>query len=841
MRATVLATAICLSAIGLSSAADTQAAVRQSINIPAQGLGPALQTLAKQHDFQLVYRPEFVRDVRTAGAVGELTSEEALTRLLQGTGLTHRRLDDKTMTIVPLRTSERGRDEASSRSLQGRGTEEREEGKNSEGQENEKSFWSRFRLAQLDQGQASNDRSAETSDTDSERKPARIIEEVIVTAQKREERAFDVPISIVVLGADELQQRALTSLEDLQLAVPGMSIVSGGYFRQIELRGISNILGNSSLIGLYVDEAAVTLNGVRQINPSTYDLERVEVLRGPQGTLYGEGSAGGTIRFITKSPVLDRFGMDADVAALFTEDGEPGQRINAMLNVPLIENKLGLRIAGTYNHEGGWIDQPAALQEDINGQNLTNVRVKGLWQPSPQFTASAMAEIHRNNRSMDAGDDAQGNFTQAFNLTTTPKVENDHDIFNLTLTYDFSAVRILSATSYIETRIEGKPIGFISRPTPPGAAPSTYYSLSQLGDNHIWSEELRLSSIGSGPWQWTVGGFYRRNRDLLDVPVAYFGVLGPPGTPLPPPFGFQIDTLFESWSAFGDTSYKLSDRFTLGAGVRYFQDDQELTQAFSGPPTTQIGRFHSTDPRVYAQYKLADDINLYASAAKGFRSGGFNSFGQPPYDAEKVWTYELGTKMSLLEGRLRADTALFHTDYTDHVLFGVSPTVPFAATVNAGEARIRGIEWDLTWQPADQWALSFNGNYLDTRFTEIKATSAAHAVGDPLDFVPKYQFTVSAERDFEWNGNAGFARLDYSQRGRATFNNRTLVGWDVESDVLNLLSYYMSLQWNENLSFSLFAQNLLNDRGLLTPSPTLASRPRPRIYGIGFTLHFEGQ
>lgn len=835
MRATVLATAICLSAIGLSSASDTQAAVRQSINIPAQGLGPALQTLAKAHNFQLVYRPEFVRDVRTAGAVGELTSEEALTRLLQGTGLMHRRLDDKTMTIVPLpASSERGRAEASSRSLRGRGTEEREEGKNSEGQENEKSFWSRFRLAQLDQGQASNDRSAETSDTDSERKPARIIEEVFVTAQKREERAFDVPISLVVLGADELQQRALTSLEDLQLAVPGLSIQSAGYSRQIQLRGISNVEGNSAQIGLYLDEAAVTLTGFRQINPSTYDLERVEVLRGPQGTLYGEGSAGGTIRFITKSPVLDRFGMAADVAALFTEDGEPGQRINAMLNVPLIENKLGLRVAGTYDHKGGWIDQPAALQEDINGQNLTNVRVKGLWQPSPQFTASAMAEIYRDNRSMDAAEDAQGNFTQAFNLTTTPKVEDDHDIFNLTLTYDFPSVRILSSTSYIEARIEGKPIGFISLPIAPGAGSFTYYAPSQLGDNDIWSEELRLTSIGSGPWQWTVGGFYRRNRDLIDAPVAYFSV-GPPGTPLPPPFGFQIDTLFESWSVFGDISYKLSDRFTLGAGVRYFQDDQDFTQVFDGFSSTQTGRFHSTDPRVYAQYELTDDVNVYASAAKGFRSGGFNAEGQPTFDPEKVWTYELGTKTSLLEGRLRADTALFYTNYTDYIVIGGTPTI-LAGFVNAGDARLWGIEWDLTWQPADQWALSFNGNYLDTEFTEINATGTAHAVGDPLSFVPKYQFTVSAERDFEWNGKAGFARLDYSQRGRATFMNRNFAGWDVESDVLNLLSYYMSLQWNENLSLNLFAQNLLNDRDLLTPSPTLPSRPRPRTYGIGFNF-----
>src|SRR5262249_39680845 len=154
-----------------------------------------------------------------------------------------------------------------------------------------------------------------------------------------------------------------------------------------------------------------------------YDLERVEVLRGPQGTLYGEGSVGGTVRFITRSPNLTQFGLESDVAALFTQDGSPSERINAVVNLPLIENQLGLRISGTYDREGGWIEQPAAGLKDINGRDIINVRARISWQPSPQLNISAMTIIDRSSGSLDYSDlNTPGTFTQFFNLTNTPRV-----------------------------------------------------------------------------------------------------------------------------------------------------------------------------------------------------------------------------------------------------------------------------------------------------------------------------------------------------------------------------------------------------------------------------------
>jgi iron complex outermembrane receptor protein len=361
-----------------------------------------------------------------------------------------------------------------------------------------------------------------------------------------------------------------------------------------------------------------------------------------------------------------------------------------------------------------------------------------------------------------------------------------------------------------------------------------------LIDSDIWTQELRLTSIASGSVQWTAGGFFRHAQIDQHQPGIYFGLPDPSGAPLlPVSFPYQALRLSKSWAVFGDVSYELTDRLVLGTGLRYFEDDQESTiDAF------QAGSFHALNPRVYAQYKLTDEVNTYASAAKGFRSGGFNALNQPSYDPETVWTYELGTKMSLIGGHLSADLAVFYSDYKDYQIEGIlpAPAPPLSITSNAGSAKIKGIEWGLTWRPTEQWSLSFNGDYVDSEFTKINVTSSSHAVGDPLDLFPKYGYTVSGQRDLRWNGRKGFARLDYNQQGRATQMNRSFGPWfHSESDIINMLNFNMSLQWSDNLSLSLFGENLLDDRGLADAYGIfdLASRSRPRTFGVGFGVTFD--
>jgi iron complex outermembrane recepter protein len=774
--------------IAIAGVASAQSLnTEMDFSVRPQPLATAIIEFSKQSEVQILASGEKLNGVSSPGVSGRMSVERALSALLAGTGFSFRDAGRGTVTLI--RTEEADR-----------------------------------------RGEARGVHKAES---------------IVVTAQKRDERALDVPISIVAMGSRELELRKITSLDDLGLAVPGLAIQgSGSYQRRINLRGISNTFGsNSSTVGLYLDEVPVTSRSFQQLDLRTFDLERVEVLRGPQGTLYGEGSMGGTIRFITKNPQLDRFAMNADVAALFTEGGAPGQRIESMVNVPLAQDEMAIRMVGTFDHQGGWIDQPAADRRDFNDQNLWNVRIKGLWQPSPQLQVHAMAVVHRNDTSPNKSEDENGNYTQVFNQTTTPRVLDKYHLYNLTLTYDFLPFQFLSATSYIQQDKESRNLGFRFQFTPPGTPLLQSYP-THFTDNTMFSQEVRLASLGSGPWQWTVGAFYRDAK----LNFSNFSRVGFEGGALPAvPRHVMLNSASESWAAFGDTTFRLTDHLTLGGGIRYFEDKQESATGNALVPTpvnlvVQSGKFDSINPRVYAQYKVGNNVNAYLSAAKGFRSGGFNALNQPRFGPEEVWTYELGTKMSLLSGRLGIDTAAFYSEYSDVQIVGFPILDPTASvTSNVGDAQVKGVELAVAYRPSDRWTLSFNGYYADSRFQKIRATVTSHLVGDVLDLFPRYGLTVSAQHDFRWNTKPGFVRIDYNKQGPSTYRNRSTGPWYYsESDVIDMLNVNVGLQWSQALSIGFFAQNLLNDRGFVDAIviEDNAARARPRTFGVGFTVNF---
>ena len=658
------------------------------------------------------------------------------------------------------------------------------------------------------------------------------IEEIVVTAQKREQRLIDVPISIVAMSAAEIEARGISNFEDLGLAVPGLTVQdNGGNVRRAFIRGLGNSAGfSSSLIGLYIDDVSVSGNPAFTLDVRPYDMERVEVLRGPQGTLYGDGSVGGTIRFITKKPQLDSFGGKVDVAASFTEDGEPSQKIQGAVNVP-VSDTFGLRIAGTYENADGWIDQPAESVEDFNGQEVSNLRVNTLWHATDALDVSAMVILHRNNASVNIGEDDNGDFTQVLGLTGTPSFEDDYELYSLTLAYGFDAFEVLSSTSYLDSSTLTGQYGFRS-----GSIDG------YLGDNPveatIFTEELRISSISEGAWNWTMGVFYKDrqiDQETNDVQV------GPvDGLPFGPPFDLAPDYQSStSWAVFGDTSYDLTDRLEVGVGVRYFEDDRD--REFTDGTPTQKGTFDSTSLRAYVNYDLTEDIRVYASVAEGFRSGGFNSLGQAPFEPEDILSYELGTKMSLLEGRLNAEVALFYSDYTDFQISGVlpPPAVPVQITSNGGDAEVKGVDLSFTWQATDSLVLGFNGNYVDTEVVELGVTSSSHAVGDRLDFAPEYGLVFFATQNFDWGGKPGFVRLDYSQQGEMLLTSRSR-GIFGSSDVIRMVNANVQWELNEKLSIGVFGKNLLDEDGYLDPQLELggAARPRPRTFGLQLSVDF---
>jgi len=309
---------------------------------------------------------------------------------------------------------------------------------------------------------------------------------------------------------------------------------------------------------------------------------------------------------------------------------------------------------------------------------------------------------------------------------------------------------------------------------------------------------------------------------------------------LPAPGSFNSEVLSKSTSFFGDTSYQLSGRLLLGVGARYFRDDERAL--FAGDPEQEKRTFTSLDPRVYARYGVSSAVNVYASAGKGFRSGGFNGFGSPEYQPENVWTYDLGTKIRLMDGRLSFESDAFLSNYRDYVVVGFLPADPAGISRNAGDARIRGVEAGVAWSPARRWQFGLSADYINARFVRINVLGSAYDVGDPLDLVPRYQVTASAERDFSWHTRSTFARIDYTQRARETFRNRSIGPWYYsQSNYMYLLGFRAGIDWTRSLEMGFFVQNLLNDRGY-TGADTVedfAALQQPRTFGVSFAVKVE--
>lgn len=672
--------------------------------------------------------------------------------------------------------------------------------------------------------------------------PTQVLGEVFVTAQKYRQDAFDVPINLDVISGQELQRFDITSLNELQYDVPGLYVEGANRYQYIVLRGVSNQAGNGALVGEYIDEADISADGyVGQTgyagSVQLYDLERVEVLKGPQGTLYGDGAMGGVIRYVTKKPEMARDEMSADVSTLFTQQGAPSQHIDTMLNAPLISGVLGVRIAGQFQHDGGWVDEPAANLKNINDGNSTDVRMEAQWQPTMCFKALATQVVHRDSYGIGEGEDAYGNITPVFGVTSPPNGEQSSNISNLTMTADLATAQLLSSTTYL-THAETIHNEVFALPT------------EDVLDNYLpiasqtFNQELRLHSGDSGNWRWTLGGFYKRYTDD-DAGSEYFGI---PGALSTASHYVVLGNTEQSKSkaAFADTSIRLFNRLTLGAGVRYFRSrfsaetkGNVFNDVLLIPPNSANAEFASTDPRVYVQYVLTSDVNMFISAAKGFRSGEPNIGLFKGFNPESLWSYDFGTKMRLLEGRLRSDIDVFLEDYSDYVGEGLINVygIPLFGTFNIGDARIKGIDADIAWWVSGRWRFSAKGEIVDSKFVSISAEDTGFAPGERVPLVPGYTFMLAVEREFDVSAKPAFAQINCSQTARI----QGTVSPVIDSDVIRFLNFKTGVQLNRNASLAFFAQNILNDRGYLDPNwnDGYANRPRPRTFGVEYAVSFE--
>lgn len=691
-------------------------------------------------------------------------------------------------------------------------------------------------------------------------KPQRsVLEEIFVTAQKREERTIDIPMSITAISGEDLAKGAISSMLDLSRAVPSLAISESGPGRQnISIRGFGSARGSSSLIGVYLDEMPVS--GAQNGFYASYsdlrviDLNRVEVLKGPQGTLFGEGSAGGVIRFITNDPDLGRLGGDISTEFSNTADGGLSEKVTGTANVPLAEDMFGIRVAAVYENTSGWIDQPSIGRTDINDGEVVHVRGKALYTPTPELQIKGLVEIHRSegggSNIVNQKPLEDSNFLQAFDRSAPTDYVDDYEAYNLAATYDFGFAELLSSTSYVagDSRqsftqlVDGEPV------------PWTEILLREfILDSAITSQELRLTSATEGPFVWTFGATYKDTEVTWDtgygVDAVIFGgaaVFAGAGTG-----GFASKNKSEGWAGFGDLSYRLTDRLDLGGGLRYFREDREIiTPTFSA----------STNPdkltwRVYGKFEAWKDVNLYFNVGTGFRSGGLNDplvvprGGQATYSEEDSTFYELGTKMSLFNGRLRFDAALYYGEWEnmqdDIVLFSAVDGEFLQFTGNGQDAEMKGVEWEISWLATDRLMLTLAGNVIDSEITWVDPANLnpTYFLGDPINSTPDYSLSAGAEYSFQWSAAVqGFALVNFTRQGEATDTARNFVlAREGERQIvhpeLNFLSASIGAEWS-GWKASLFGRNLLDERDPVSPGAfgILGVWPQARPRTVGVTI-----
>ena len=816
--------AVCASLLStMAFAADRNSPV--TINISAQSLEGALLELSKQTSIQLVLNSSTVAALKVGELTGTMSIGDALDRLLQGTELGYQWSGDRTVIIAPRRnlkpisgngaaaTAEPATMPGADVKTRGSATYDGVSGPNTR------------RDMQADSGSG-------TGMSDGIITSSEVLGEIIVTAQKRAQTLIEVPFSITALDADALQRSGIKTMLDLSYAVPSLNVQqTGGGFQRYFIRGIANGNGVTSLVGVYLDEADITNNGNTQLDLRAGDLERVEVLKGPQGTLYGAGSVGGTVRFITYDPNLTTFSASGDVQAYATHYGAPSEEFSTVLNVPLVDDTLGVRIAGTYGNLGGWVDQPATGLSNINNQYLWDIRAKTLWKPTADSSIKATVEVHRNRGGgTDASADASYNLNLAVEPTTTTPFSSNFDIYNLTGAIDFSDVSLISSSTYLDSKtsvILGLKYPVAAPPIPL----SEFLNDPDTRDDVSYSEEIRLSSRDSEVYHWLVGAFYKNQTLDYQTQYAYSGGGGDPGA------GVSIDNEgSKSTSLFVDGGITVFSGLELGGGLRIFHDNRT---EYDGVLYREAS-FHAVDPRLYASYALDKDIHFYADVADGFRSGGFNGgYGLPEttFSPEKVRSYEVGSKMSLLDKRLSVDVALFFSKYDNIQIFANTPN-GIGTLQNGGNAHVRGIDWSFAYQATRHLALELSGTVTRSALVSLLPGVQIVKLGDPVDFTTDYIGRLSATYTFnvgpEW---PGFVRVDYDQIGPSHLTDRAEGGPPIlfRTDKISMLNARLGFDWNR-YSVDLFASNLLHATGVEDTAGAydFGARPRPRTLGIEF-------
>ncbi|TDP61253.1 TonB-dependent receptor [Roseateles toxinivorans] len=658
--------------------------------------------------------------------------------------------------------------------------------------------------------------------------PAEVLPSVVVTASKRSQLLIDVPYSITAIGGSEIADRGVTDIQQMQSVVPSLFINQNAPgASRIQLRGLSQGVGfGAALVGTYLDEISLNMpDAQRSLDVPLVDMARIEVLRGPQGTLYGDGSMGGTIRFITRAPRLDK--LEGSIEAGFSQvsGGQTGWRANGVVNVPLSTGVAGLRLVAGHEDLPGWVDNSANGTKDINSAKRDFLRGKLLVKPSANVEVSAMFFHTETDTKNGSGSNADRSIASYIASPTKDKT----DLFNLVANVDLGSVRLVSSTGYLDRKIDttaeltavfaGAPFKALILPKPTSGG-----AYRQDMSQKITTQEIRLESDDIGSLTWTAGGYYRKT----DTRTVTSDVWTDATFRLQGGFNGTGPTNVKQLALFGELTYALSPKLSLTGGLRSFKEKAEnvgskLPSGFAPPGTPSTlyddhAEFSATTPRLNMLWRYAPKGALYATASKGFRSGGFNATATPRnYGPEDIVSFEIGNRGSLLGDTLQYEVAAYHNKYSNvqaqDLAPGCTPATCQALTVNSGKASGPGLDITLSAALTKSVTLDVALGYSDLAYD---VTTAERNQGDPLNFVPKKTASVSLSQRFNWApGLPGMVRLDYQHSDPVKFIIRNQ-GVNASGNSLDTLNARIGVEM-PTWQLYLEGRNLTNATGVTLP------------------------
>jgi iron complex outermembrane receptor protein len=786
---------------GLSAQAQPQAQGQgqgqlqapRSFDIAGGDLKSALDAYVAQGGVQLIYKVDDVKGFATRGVKGALAPQEALARILEGTPLDTRRGDDGAIvvyTAAPVVT---------------RPTTEEPQS----------------------------------------------LDSVTVTATRRREPVREVPMQVNVMKAETLERAGARNLADYIAEQPGVNLTSSGSVGgTLTMRGLTmGPVQGIATVGVYVDDVATGMSsagangGNTPLDMGMLDLSHIEVLRGPQGTLYGAGAMSGVLKYVTNQPDTMEFAGSVKFGTSWTQGGGPGFSTSAVLNVPIKEDVAAIRFAAFTDQIGGSYDATGlARGRNVDRGHTDGGRVSLLLTPTRELTVrltGTVQDVHRKGLGFEELDKRTlrpWSRERTRQLSAHESVRNLTQLFGLDVEYDFGWARLNSITSAQDVKINNTVdvTGLYGPALSALRVPVASVPINSAVEQHRVSQEFRLTSRSGTTIEWLAGLYLNRERGSNNgaMEANLIGGLGSLGL-----LTSTQSSRYREEAVYGDVTWNVTPAFSLTGGLRLARNNQKYasrqTGQLVGAVAAEAAGTSSESPTTYlaaAKYTLSETSTAYFRAASGYRPGGPNvlkantdrNVVQPTYNSDSLWSYELGYKADLLDRTLSLEAALYDIEWS-----GVQqPTRSggFTFVTNAGAARIKGSELTLNWKPSKEWRFTANAAAIDARLTEDAKGLGAKA-GTRLPHTPRFATTLGVTRNFSLADHPAYVGVSarYTGKRDAGYRGSTALP-SIVMPAYTLVDLQAGIDF-KRFSVSAYVRNLTNRRGIVSIETGLNANP----------------